>query len=98
MIIWPFLKPYFQFPINLKVGLGSEPFEDEKSFLKFLKTNDKSGFMWMDYQGLQVVSNMYQIGIHILTTGVSGMEEPRARWTHLNPDDRLTAFATVHNY
>jgi hypothetical protein len=39
---------------------------------------------------------MYQIGIHILTTGVSGMEEPRARWTHLNPDDRLTAFATVH--
>ena len=93
---WPFFQPYFIFPIVVKVGLKSEPFEDEKSFLKFLKEGENSELIWMDHEGLQVVSNMYQISIHVLTTGVSGMDEPKARWTHIEPDSRLSSFSTVH--
>ena len=92
---WPFFQPYFKFPYVVSVGLGTEPFETEESFLEFLKTDAKSGLMWMDHSGLQVVSNIYQISIHILTTGVAGMDEPKARWTHLEPDERLSAFSTV---
>ena len=67
-----------------------------KKIVEFLKKNDKSGMMWMDYAGLQVVSNIYQISIHILTTGIPGLDEPRARWTHIDPDTRLSAFSEVH--
>ena len=49
----------------------------------------------MDHGDLQAVSNYYQISIHILTTNVAGMKEPRARWTHLSPDQRLKSFSTV---
>ena len=38
---------------------------------------------------------MYQISVHILTTNIEGMEEPQARWTHLVPNERLTAFSTI---
>ena len=76
--------------------MKSEPFEDENSFLKFLKTGEQSGLIWMDHYGLQVVSNMYQITVHVLTTGVMSMQEPRARWTHIVPDKRLSEFSTVH--
>ena len=50
----------------------------------------------MDHLGWQVVANMYQISIHILTTGVQSIGEPKARWSHLVPDARLAAFGTVH--
>ena len=35
--------------------------------------------------------------IHILTTNINGMEEPKARWTHLIPDQRLQEFSTFKN-
>ena len=62
------------------------PFEDETQFLEFLKHDPRYGKLWMDHPDLQVICNMYQIKVHILTTNVRGMEEPRARWTHLDPD------------
>ena len=92
---WPFFKAYFTFPLNVKVGMEEKLFEDEKIFLKFLKSDENSGLIWMDHIGLQVVSNMYQISVHILTTGVIGTEEPQARWTHLVPDTRLSDFSTI---
>ena len=93
---WPFFKSYFQFPLEVKVGLNNKKFENEVTFLEFLKNDSQSGLMWMDHFGLQIVSNMYQISVHILTTGVIGLKEPRARWTHLEPDTRLSSFSTVH--
>ena len=93
---WPFFEEFMSFPLTIRVGLSSQTFEDDQSFLKFLKSDQKSGLIWMDHLGLQAVSNMYQITVHILTTGVSGMEEPKARWTHLTPDTRLVKFSTIH--
>ena len=46
----------------------------------------------MEYHDLQAVANIYQVPVHILTTGVEGMVEPRARWTHIQPDSRLKKF------
>ena len=93
---WPFFKAYFQFPLEVKVGLTNRKFEDDKRFLEFLKKDQQSGLVWMDHFGLQIVSNMYQISVHVLTTGVPGLVEPRARWTHIEPDTRLSSFSTVH--
>ena len=93
---WPFFKSYFQFPLEVKVGLTNRTFQDEKGFLDFLKKDQQSGLVWMDHFGLQIVSNMYQISVHVLTTGVHGLDEPRARWTHIEPDTRLGSFSTVH--
>ena len=64
--------------------------------LEFLGSENKSGYLWMDHLGWQVVSNMYQISIHILTTGVMNMKEPKARWSHILPDKRLSRFRSVH--
>jgi hypothetical protein len=77
---WPFFQPFFEFPIDVKVGFDIEPFADEESFLEFLKTGKKSGLILMDHHGWQVVANMYQISIHILTTRIQSMEEPKVRW------------------
>ena len=32
-----------------------------------------------------------------LTAGVEGMKEPRARWTHMDPDRRLEAFKEINS-
>ena len=93
---WPFFKSYFTFPLDVTVGLTNKIFENESTFLDFLKNDSQSGLMWMDHFGLQIVSNMYQISVHILTTGLVGLEEPGARWTHIEPDKRLSSFSKVH--
>ena len=49
----------------------------------------------MENHDLQAVCNIYQVPVHILTTGVVGMAEPRARWTHLQPDIRLKEFCKI---
>ena len=90
---WPFFKEYFQFPIEVKVGSKTMNFE-EKSFLEFLRADPSSGYMWMEHQGWQVVANMYKININILTLLPRG--GPRARWTYIVPDERLSSFSKVH--
>ena len=49
----------------------------------------------MDHQDLQVVANMYQISIHILTTYIEGNEVPYGRWSPLASDSRLESFSAV---
>ena len=95
---WPFFQEYFQFPIEVKVGSRTMKYDNEQEFLDFLKSDQKSGYMWMEHQGWQVVANMYNIKINILTllpTGVRGV--PAARWTYIIPDERLRRFSTIHS-
>ena len=92
---WPFYQPSYTFPIVQRVGSKSEPFENEAEYLEFLSNDLRSKYLWVDHQDLQVVANIYQMKIHILTVGVEGMEEPKARWTHLDPDRRLEAFKEI---
>ena len=47
----------------------------------------------MEHYDLQALSNIYQVSVHILTTGVKGVKEQRTRWTHISPDLRLKDFS-----
>ena len=94
-MLWPFFKGFYKFPLEQIVGTKKKVFIDEKEFLNFLKCDQTSGWMWMDHIDIQAVANIYPMKIHILTTNISGIEEPKARWTHLVPDERLKEFSTV---
>ena len=87
---FPFFRQFYSWPHTEKVGSKDVTFETEKEYIDFLKNDSSSGFLWMDHQGLQIVSNAYQMKIHILTVGLGGMSQ--SRWTHLVPDQRLESF------
>ena len=94
---WPFFQHYFQFPIEVKVGSKTVTHDNEKDFLEFLRSDGNSGYMWMEHQGWQVVANMYKIKINILTLLPQETNgRPRARWTYIFPDERLSKFSTIH--
>ena len=78
-----------------RVGSGTRPFQNEAEYLNFLSNDTDSKLLWVDHQDWQVIANVYQMKIHILTDGVQGMEEPKARWTHLDPDNRLESFKNI---
>ena len=80
---WPFFKPVYKFPLNVTAGSETIPIANEDEYLDFLQNDPRSGWLWMDHPDIQVVCKMYQINVHILTTNVMGMTEPRDRWTHL---------------
>ena len=86
---WQFYKDFYAFPITQSIGNNQISFNDEEEYLNFLKNDPKSSFVWMEHLDLQAISTMYQVPVHILTTGVQGMKEPAARWTHLEPDNRV---------
>ena len=92
---WEYFKDSMVFPHRQTVGNEEVIFENEIEYLEFLKKDSKSGRLWMDHADLQAMSNYYQIVIHILTTSVENMVEPRARWTHLEPDPDMKNFSPV---
>ena len=69
------------------------PFKSKEEYLDFLLNDPRSAWLWMEHYDMQALSNMYQVPVHTLTTGVQGMEEPKARWTHITPDERLRDFS-----
>ena len=92
---WPFFKNFYSFPMSQKVGSKNRNFKTEEEFITFLKSDKKASLLWMDHPDLQAVCNMYKMNIHILTTDIAGIPEPRARWTHLTPDSRLVGFSNI---
>ena len=90
-----YFQPSILFPRKQFARSEEIPFKTKSEYLKFLKDNEKSGWLWMDHGDLQAVSNSYQINIHVLTTNVAGMEEQTARWTHLTPDERMKSFSKI---
>ena len=86
---WSAYKDFISFPITKTVGQKQIIFPGEEEYLEFLKNDPMAGLIWIEHQDLQAICNMYQVPVHILTTGVPGMKDPAARWTHLEPDTRL---------
>ena len=70
-------------------GLERITFENEKEYLEFLKSDSRSGKLWADHEDLQVVANIYNIKIHILTIHIASKDGNISRWTHLVPDERI---------
>ena len=79
------------------MGGQEKTFQNETEYLQFLQKDSQSSLLWMDHKDVQAVSNHYKIKIHILTTNIEGVEEPKARWTHLEPDERLKEFSSLPN-
>ena len=79
------------------MGGQEKTFQNETEYLQFLQKDSQSSLLWMDHGDLQAVSNHYKVKIHILSTNIEGMEEPKARWTHLEPDERLKEFSSLPN-
>ena len=71
----PFFRSSYIWPHKQNFGAESKTFYDEDEFLDFLRNDPRSGTLWMDHQGLQIVANAYQMKGHILTVGVQGMQE-----------------------
>ena len=69
---FPLFRPFYTWPHIQMVGSKSITFENEFEYIEFLKNDSRSGILWMDHQGLQIVSNAYQIEIHILTIKLRG--------------------------
>ena len=93
---WPFYEPFVTFPFNQKCGTIQKPFLNASEYLNFLQNDKESSLLWMDHHDLQAICKMYQVPLHILTVGVEGMVEPKARWTHLEPDTRLKKFCSIN--
>ena len=89
---WPFYEPFIQFPMIQTAGSEQLPFNNKDEYLEFLQNDPRSAWLWMEHYDMQALSNMYQVPVHTLTTGVQGMDEPKARWTHMKPDERLRDF------
>ena len=79
---WEHFKSHFSFPYSHSIGLGNKDkiFQTETDLKNFIQNDLKALDMWMDHQWLQAASNLYNINIQILTTGI---ETPR--WTKLQP-------------
>ena len=69
---WPFFKDSYTFPHTQIVGSKQTTFKNEQEYLDFLRNDSTSRLLWVDHQDLQIVANMYQMKIHVLTVGIHG--------------------------
>ena len=76
---WPFYQYSYTFPMVLRVGSGTRPFQTEAEYMNFLANDPDSKLLWVDHQDWQVIANVYQMKIHILTVGVQDTEKQKAR-------------------
>ena len=89
-----FYEKFIEFPLSQRAGSEELPFKNKEEYLDFLQNDPRSAWLWMEHYDLQALSNIYQVSVHILTTGVKGIKAPSARWTHISPDQRLKDFST----
>ena len=83
---WELNKNSFSFPYKHQIGIGREAiFENEKDLKEFIQHNPEASSFWVDHQWLQAAASLYQMTIHVLTTGINA-----PRWNTLKPDPRMT--------
>ena len=70
-------------------------FKDLEELKKFLLTSQEAGFMWSDSEDLKIISDLYQIGIKIITTKGSTDNNPIVNW--IQPDKDMNEVAELKN-
>ena len=77
------------FPYVRQVGVKGETvtFEvgEENEFLGFLRTK-KAALLWTDSEDLQLLANLYQMSIKIITTKGDQDQNPTVNWVGPDPD------------
>ena len=90
---WNFYKNKISFPYVRNVGVKGETvrFEEgeEDRFCSFLRSKE-SAFLWSDSEDLQLMSNLYQMKIRIITTKGEHDLSPTVNW--IGPDPELNDF------
>lgn len=90
---WEFYKHKISFPYTRQVGVKGHyvNFEsgEEDKFLRFLETK-AAAFLWCDSEDLQVMANIYQMKIKVITTKGHFDKTPTVNW--IGPDSELDNF------
>ena len=90
---WSYYKNHVSFPYVRKVGVKGDfvRFEtgEEERFCEFLRSPD-SAYLWSDNLDLQLLCNVYQMQIKVITT--KGIEDQHPNVTWLSPNPELKKF------
>ena len=90
---WSFYSKKISFPYHRQVGVNGEfvRFEsgEEEQFCQFLRTPE-AAYLWSDSEDLQLMANLYQMTIKIITIKDDGIEIPVVNF--VGPDIDLRAF------
>ena len=90
---WHYYQDKISFPYKRKIGVNGDfvRFEigEEEKFRQFLRTK-RAAFLWTDSEDLQVMANMYQMQIKVITT--KGPEDSHATVNMIGPDPELNNF------
>ena len=93
---WHFYKNKVNFPYERQVGVSGKfvRFEvsEEEKFCKFLKTKE-SAFLWSDSEDIQLMANLYQMNIRIITTKGAADQSPTVNF--IGPDPDLNAYKMI---
>ena len=86
---WSIYKDRVSFPYERKVGVEGKfvRFEsgEEEKFCEFLRSKE-SAYLWSDHLDLQLLCNLYQMQIKIITTKGSEDPHPIVSWLCPNPE------------
>ena len=87
---WFFYQQKISFPYVRKIGVKGDfvRFEigEEQKFRHFLRTK-RAAYLWSDSEDLQVMSNLYQMKIMVITTKGEQDAHPTVNW--IGPDPEL---------
>ena len=91
--MWHFYKNKVSFPYVRQIGAAGDTVKykvgQEKQFCDFLRTKE-SAYLWSDSEDIQIMSNMYQMKIKIITTKGDNDKDPKVSW--VGPDQELDEF------
>ena len=90
---WHYYRNKVSFPYVRKVGVDgvAVKFEigEEVQFCQFLRSAE-AAFLWSDSEDLQLMSNLYQMRIKVITTSGETDSNPLVNW--IGPDQDMDAF------
>ena len=85
---WEFYKNKVSFPYIRQIGLKGKKVNfavgEELKFCDFLRTSE-SEFLWSDSEDLQLMANLYQMKIKIITTKGENDQNPSVNFIGLDP-------------
>ena len=76
-------------------GGGSISFTDPKELIDYLEHCEEADLMWSDSEDINVLSDMYQMKIKIITTTGENDTNPTVNW--ILPDEELKEYAELKN-
>ena len=84
---WHYYQDKISFPYIRKIGVTGDfirfDIGEEEKFCQFLRTK-RAAFLWTDSEDLQVMANMYQMQIKVITT--KGPEDSQPTVNMIGPD------------